>query len=135
LPDDSNEPNDKGRNSRSHSSKHCKRQSRSYGNVFQYGIAGWHGGSGDAFREAIDALLLLMAPSTPHLAEELWVRSGHPYSIHNQAFPQWDKELAAEEEVALEICQARLLDRTRLEALSQEQHQQISVPRLPTSYY
>ncbi len=57
----------------------------------------------DAFREAIDSLLLLMAPSTPHLAEELWVKAGHPYSIHNQAFPEWDKDLAAEEEITLVI--------------------------------
>jgi leucyl-tRNA synthetase len=57
----------------------------------------------DAFHEAIDSLLLLTAPSTPHLAEELWVKAGHPYSIHNQAFPEWDNDLAAEEEVTLVI--------------------------------
>ena len=56
-----------------------------------------------AWDEAIDSLLLLLAPTAPHLAEELWTRTGHPYSIHNQSFPQWDAELAAEEEFTLVI--------------------------------
>jgi len=55
------------------------------------------------WREAIDTLLLLMAPTTPHLAEELWHRTGHKYSIHNQHWPQWDKELAKDEEVTLVV--------------------------------
>jgi len=57
----------------------------------------------DAFGEAIDSLMLMLAPSTPHLAEELWERTGHPYSIHSQAFPCWDEALAAEERVTLVI--------------------------------
>ncbi len=56
---------------------------------------------GPAWQEAIDALLLLLAPTTPHLAEELWAQTGHPYSIHNQSFPTWSEELAAEEEFTL----------------------------------
>jgi len=49
------------------------------------------------WREAIDTLLLLIAPSAPHIAEELWARIGHPFSVHNQAFPRWDEALVAEE--------------------------------------
>ncbi|GAI08159.1 unnamed protein product, partial [marine sediment metagenome] len=56
-----------------------------------------------AWQEAIDALLLLLAPTAPHLAEELWALTGHPYSIHNQGFPTWDEGLAAEEEITLVI--------------------------------
>jgi leucyl-tRNA synthetase len=56
-----------------------------------------------AWQEAIDSLLLLLAPTAPHFAEELWTRAGHPYSIHNQLFPEWDAELAAEEEFTLVI--------------------------------
>ncbi len=51
------------------------------------------------WQEAITYLLLLLAPTAPHLAEELWARTGHPYSIHNQSWPRWDEELAKEEEV------------------------------------
>ena len=56
-----------------------------------------------AWREATDALLLLLAPTAPHLVEELWERTGHPYSIHNQPFPTWQEELVAEEEFTLVI--------------------------------
>jgi leucyl-tRNA synthetase len=57
----------------------------------------------DAWNEAIEAMLLLMAPLTPHLAEELWKRTGHPYSVHQQSWPQFDDTLAAEDEVTLVV--------------------------------
>jgi len=53
--------------------------------------------------EAIKILLLLLAPTAPHLAEELWQRTGHDYSIHNQAWPAWDEELAKDDEITLVI--------------------------------
>jgi len=55
------------------------------------------------WQEAITYLLLLLAPTAPHLAEELWVRTGHSYSIHSQAWPNWDEELVKEERVTLVI--------------------------------
>jgi leucyl-tRNA synthetase len=70
-----------------------------------------------AYRDAIDSLLLLLAPTTPHLAEELWTRLGHPYSIHNQPWPQYDPELAREEEVTLVIqVNGKLRDRVSVSA-------------------
>jgi leucyl-tRNA synthetase len=56
-----------------------------------------------AWEEAIDTLLLLLAPTAPHLAEELWQRTGRQYSIHNQRWPQWDEALAKEEEITLVV--------------------------------
>ena len=53
--------------------------------------------------EGIESFLLMMAPLAPHVAEELWERTGHPYSIHNQMFPEWDDELAADEEITLVV--------------------------------
>jgi len=55
------------------------------------------------WKEAIKTLLILMAPSTPHMAEELWMELGYPYSIHKQPWPVWDKDLAADEEVTLVV--------------------------------
>jgi len=46
--------------------------------------------------EALDTLLKLMAPVTPHIAEELWVNYGRPYSIHQQSWPVYDPAAAAE---------------------------------------
>ncbi len=54
-----------------------------------------------AWRESIDTLLLLLAPTAPHQAEELWQRIGHEYSIHNQRWPQWDEKMAKDEESTL----------------------------------
>ncbi len=59
--------------------------------------------SGSLWQEAIGYFLLLLAPTAPHLAEELWNRTGHPYSIHNQPWPEYDEELAKEEEITLVI--------------------------------
>jgi leucyl-tRNA synthetase len=55
------------------------------------------------WNEAVTVLLLLLAPTAPHLTEELWVKTGHTYSIHNQSWPKWDEELVKEEEVTLVI--------------------------------
>ena len=43
-------------------------------------------------RETIDALLKLLAPFAPHIAEEIWQQLGHADSIHQQAWPKWDAE-------------------------------------------
>ncbi len=55
------------------------------------------------WNEAIAYLLVLLAPTAPHLTEELWEKTGHKYSIHNQPWPKWNEELAKEEEVTLVI--------------------------------
>ncbi len=57
----------------------------------------------EAFEQAVEALLLMMAPPTPHIAEELWARAGKAYSIHNQPWPSFDPELAKEDEVILVV--------------------------------
>jgi leucyl-tRNA synthetase len=53
--------------------------------------------------KAIDTLILLLAPTAPHLAEELWQQTGHDYSAHNQLWPAWDEELARDEEITLVV--------------------------------
>jgi len=55
------------------------------------------------WKETIKTLLLLLAPTAPHLAEELWQRIGYKYSIHNQKWPEWDEALACEEEITLVV--------------------------------
>ena len=43
-------------------------------------------------RETIEALLRLLAPFAPHIAEEIWNQLGHSASIHQQSWPKWDAE-------------------------------------------
>ncbi|UCG54040.1 MAG: leucine--tRNA ligase [Dehalococcoidia bacterium] len=57
----------------------------------------------EEWRQSIETLLILLAPTAPHLTEELWQRIGNSYSIHNHSWPEWDEELAKEEEITLVI--------------------------------
>ncbi|MDZ4770626.1 MAG: leucine--tRNA ligase [Chloroflexota bacterium] len=57
--------------------------------------------SADAFRTAVRDLLLMMAPFTPHIAEELWAIIGGTDSIHQRAYPTYDLAKAAEETTIL----------------------------------
>jgi leucyl-tRNA synthetase len=57
----------------------------------------------EAWDEAIETLLLLLAPCCPHVAEELWARIGRPYSIHQQSWPRFEPDLAAEEMITLVV--------------------------------
>jgi leucyl-tRNA synthetase len=56
---------------------------------------------GPAWEEAIELLLLMLAPAAPHITEELWSRrlaaAGRPWtSIHTATWPAFDAEAAAE---------------------------------------
>ncbi|MBK8900527.1 MAG: leucine--tRNA ligase [Anaerolineaceae bacterium] len=59
--------------------------------------------SADVWNEAIDNLLLVLAPIAPHITEELWAQRGHGYSIHQQPWPEWDEEAAKEESITLVV--------------------------------
>jgi leucyl-tRNA synthetase len=56
-----------------------------------------------AWQEAIRTGLLLMAPITPHIAEELWSRLGLEYSIHQQPWPEADPELLVGDTIKLAV--------------------------------
>ena len=56
-----------------------------------------------SWQEAVDYLLRMMAPVVPHIAEELWERLGKPYSIHQQAWPKFEMEIAKEDEITLAV--------------------------------
>jgi len=69
----------------------------------------------ETWAEAIETLLLLLAPCCPHIAEELWARTGRPYSVHQQSWPKFDADLAADEVITL-IVQINGKLRARIEA-------------------
>ncbi|MEX0750774.1 MAG: leucine--tRNA ligase, partial [Dehalococcoidia bacterium] len=58
---------------------------------------------GAAWDEAIEKLVLMMAPLVPHIAEELWERRGGAYSVHTQTWPQYDASLATDDEVEIAV--------------------------------
>ena len=53
--------------------------------------------------EAVFALLPMLAPSAPFIAEELWARLGRDGSIHMSAWPEADPALVAEETATMVV--------------------------------
>ena len=63
-------------------------------------------------KEAVETLLVLLAPFAPHVADELWQGMGHRQSIHLQPWPRYKPEAVAEEEVTIVIqINGRIKDR------------------------
>ena len=63
-----------------------------------------HGAAGSvARREALSALIRLVAPFTPHLAEECWTRIGEEGMVLDAPWPAFDPVLATDDEVTLPI--------------------------------
>ena len=56
-----------------------------------------------AVRNAADILVQLIAPMTPHLAEECWSIVGNQGLVAKAAWPQFDESLVAENEIVLPV--------------------------------
>ncbi len=70
-----------------------------------------------AWQDTVSSLLLLIAPMAPHISEELWLLTGHAYSIHQQTLPECDESLAAIEEATLVVqVNGKLRDRIAVPA-------------------
>ncbi len=55
----------------------------------------------EAWFEAVQTMLKLLAPLAPHITEELWHQIGHTDSVHNQSVPVFDPALAADDVVTI----------------------------------
>jgi leucyl-tRNA synthetase len=60
-------------------------------------------GTAPALREAIEILLLMLAPFAPHLSEELWEGIGKEGLVSTMPWPQFDGEVARAEEILVVI--------------------------------
>jgi leucyl-tRNA synthetase len=61
-----------------------------------------------AYGEAVDLLLLMLAPEAPHIAEELWSRRLQArgetwHSIHTESWPAVDESVVAQETIELPV--------------------------------
>ncbi len=54
-------------------------------------------------RDAIETLLLLLAPYAPHLTEELWEAIGHRSSISSHSFPAYEPKLVEESVLTIAV--------------------------------
>ncbi|MBC7810557.1 MAG: class I tRNA ligase family protein, partial [Burkholderiales bacterium] len=83
----------------------------------------------NAWREAMRTMLLLMAPITPHIAEELWARLGLPFSIHQQSWPEYDATKAADDTTTLVVMKnGKPIDRVSVSAnISEDDAKQVAL--------
>jgi leucyl-tRNA synthetase len=56
-----------------------------------------------ALREALETLVLLLNPFTPHVCEEMWARLGHARGLVRAPWPACDAEVAREDAVELAV--------------------------------
>ncbi|MFT0761796.1 leucine--tRNA ligase [Actinomyces sp. F1_1611] len=66
-------------------------------------------------REALETLVLLVAPVAPHLAEELWSRLGHDQSLSDHPFPVVEDESLLVEDLVTCIVQVNGKLKAKLE--------------------
>jgi leucyl-tRNA synthetase len=56
-----------------------------------------------AVKEAVEALVRMLAPFAPHTAEEIWERLGHVDGLSVSAWPEFDPEAAKEESITVPV--------------------------------
>ena len=61
------------------------------------------GVSAEVRQDVLEILVLMMAPMTPHLAEELWEMLGHNGGLSTAGWPAFNAELAKDEEVEIVV--------------------------------
>ena len=61
------------------------------------------GVSPEVRQEVLEILILMMAPMTPHISEELWEMLGHQNGLWTEKWPQFNAELAKDEEVEIVV--------------------------------
>ena len=60
-------------------------------------------GLAPALREALEFLVVMIAPMMPHLAEECWAALGGKGFVANQPWPQFDPALTVDSEITYPI--------------------------------
>jgi leucyl-tRNA synthetase len=54
-------------------------------------------------KEAVEALILMISPFTPHMAEELWERLGHAGGVVAAGWPAYDEAVARAEQIVVPV--------------------------------
>ncbi|NSW84426.1 MAG: leucine--tRNA ligase [Syntrophothermus sp.] len=54
-------------------------------------------------KEALKALVLVLSPFSPHIAEELWEAIGGEGSVHQQQWPKYDEEALVKDEIEIVV--------------------------------
>ena len=57
----------------------------------------------ELFRDVLNKLVLLLAPFTPHLCEELWYGLGFEESVHLQSWPEIDEKAMVKDTIEIVV--------------------------------
>lgn len=60
-------------------------------------------GKNETWKEALEAVVMAMAPFAPHIAEELWHELGHTDSVHIGHWPAWDEKYLVTDTVTVVV--------------------------------
>jgi leucyl-tRNA synthetase len=60
-------------------------------------------GRNDAWKQAIESLLMVLAPFAPHITEELWHQIGHTDTIHVDHWPTWDDKYLTQSDILIVV--------------------------------
>jgi leucyl-tRNA synthetase len=74
-----------------------------YGNALRAYVGSEEGARRGTLDEALDLMILMLAPMAPHLAHEMWEMTGHSGMLATEAWPTWDPDLVALEQVTMII--------------------------------
>jgi len=58
---------------------------------------------GAVMKEALESMVLLLAPFVPHLSEELWQRLGNDIPLSRTAWPEYDRGAVVDEEMLVVV--------------------------------
>lgn len=80
-------------------------------------------GDVEVLRKSIEALLLLLSPFAPHIAEELWALTGHATGLARQCWPAYDGALIQEEVLTIPVqVNGKVRSKVTVRADSSEDH-------------
>lgn len=68
--------------------------------LYKFKIDGF---SRDVWHEALSALVQMITPFAPHMAEELWAQLGHDDLIQYTPWPEWDEALTVEDKITIAV--------------------------------
>jgi leucyl-tRNA synthetase len=71
--------------------------------LYQFNPAGDGKHSAFAFREAIDSILLLLAPFAPHMMAEVWEALGRPSTTYHTSWPSFNPAMIVDDELLIVV--------------------------------
>jgi leucyl-tRNA synthetase len=83
------------------------------------------------FKEATEAIILLLSPFVPHISEELWEALGKEESVIKTPWPEYDREAIVEEEILVVVqVNGKLRDRITVpSSMGDEEIRQVALER------